>query len=275
MALKWKKGAPKTAIVTGAASGLGQRVAQILLDAGCRVAAMDVAFDAPARDALTDHAQSANQVTFHDMDVAVFDSVGQAVDAAIAAHGAPDLVLNSAGINIPLPLAEMPPDIFSRVIDVNLKGSWHLAKAAAPHLNAGAHIVLIASLAGRVPNYGYSAYSPSKFGVVGLAGVLELELNARGIDITTVCPGAFRTPLADYETTHGSRIGVKLRDVGGFQELEPTVQAIMRGVARRQRTVIPSLRARLLEFSARLAPGIGFATTHRMLRKEMRLTAND
>lgn len=269
MTLRWKHGAPKTAFVTGAASGLGRRIVQILLDHGATVAAFDLSFDQTARDALTRHPGGDSRLTLYDMDVSEFDSVAQGIDTAIAAHGAPDFVLNAAGINVPQAMADMAPDVFERVIRVNLTGSWNVAKAVTPHMLARAHLILIASLAGRVPNHGYSAYCASKFGVVGLGGVLELELAPQGIDVTTICPGAIRTPMVESENATGPALGIKLRDVGGFQELEPAVQNIMRGVARRQRTVIPSLRARLLELSTRFAPGIGFATTRRFVAKEL------
>lgn len=97
-----------------------------------------------------------------------------------------------------------------RDVEVNLIGSRNFSAAVLPLMTPGAQLALIASLAGLVPNYGYAAYSASKFGVVGLAGCLRLEYRPKGIDVCVVCPPGVETPMVTEERRSGDAVGLEL-----------------------------------------------------------------
>src|SRR3546814_13764492 len=101
-------------------------------------------------------------------------------DLAAQAWGAPQLAINSAGIIINKVLAETTAAEFSRVVDVNLNGSFNFAAAVLPTMGKGSRLALIASMAGLTSNYAYAAYGASKFGVVGLATTLRYEYEPLG-----------------------------------------------------------------------------------------------
>ncbi|MBJ7458513.1 MAG: SDR family NAD(P)-dependent oxidoreductase [Thermoleophilaceae bacterium] len=253
------------ALVTGAGSGIGNRLAELLLARGDQVIALDVKFSEPARAGL-EHAGSS--VHFEAVDVRDGAAVAAAVAAGVAALGAPRLVINSAGVVIAVPFEETDEEAFRRVVDINLYGSRNVAAATLPHLKNGGHLVLIASLAGFVANYGYSAYCASKFGVVGLAEVLRLEQKPNGVAVSVVAPPEVMTPMVEEERRSGSRLTGELKQFAGSMELEPAAEAILEGIDGGGFLIVPSIRGRSTRLLNRLAPSpITHAISDRLLRK--------
>ncbi|MGK2878561.1 MAG: SDR family NAD(P)-dependent oxidoreductase [Solirubrobacterales bacterium] len=253
------------ALVTGAGSGIGNRLAQLLLARGDQVIALDVKFSGEPRAGLE---QSGNGVHFEEVDVRDGAAVYAAVEAGVAALGAPRLVINSAGVVIAVPFDETDEAAFRRVVDINLYGSRNVAAATLPHLKNGGHLVLIASLAGFVANYGYSAYCASKFGVVGLAEVLRLEQKPEGVQVSVVAPPEVMTPMVEEERRSGSRLTGELKQFAGSMELEPAAQAILKGIDGGGFLIIPSARGRSTRLLNRITPlPITHAISDRLLRK--------
>ena len=145
---------------------------------------------------------------------------------AVAAFGTPDLLINSAGISIAKNFDEMTAQEFERQININLVGSRNVAHAALPHLKQAVQqgkrpkLVFIASAAGLVACYGYTGYCSSKFGVVGLAEVLRMELRSQKIDVAVVCPPEVDTPLVTEERKNGSPVTAALKQLGSSMPVE-------------------------------------------------------
>jgi len=245
-----------TAYITGASSGIGLRLAQLLEARGDRV----VGFDRVPRS---------------DATIAVDVRDADAVEAAFAAAqervGPPTVVINCAGIQLGKAFVDLTAEEFTRVVEVNLLGSRHVAAAALRRLGPGGQLVLVASLAGLVANYGYAAYCASKWGVVGMAEVLRLECRPRGIAVSCVCPPEVETPMVDEERRTELAPTRALKNLAGTLELEPAADAILAGVDRREFLIIPSLRARgarnLVRFlPARLTQAISDRVVARSLR---------
>ncbi len=194
-----------SAVVTGAASGLGLAVAQRVAAEGGRVAMLDVNEDqgkeAAAR--LGDHA------IFIRTDVGNEDEVNAALEKAVDAFGDVTLCVNCAGI---LGAARvlgrdgpMPGEYFARVIQVNLIGTFLMCKAAASAMQHNEPneegergvIVNTASVAAFEGQIGQAAYSASKAGVAGMALPLAREFSRLGIRVNTVAPGIFLTPMME------------------------------------------------------------------------------
>lgn len=246
------------ALVTGAGSGIGNRLAELLLERGDQVIALDVTFSDAARAELE---KIGPAVHIAEVDVRDGDAVKAAVDAGVAAIGPPRLVINSAGVVIAVPFEETDEAAFRRVVDINLYGSRNVAAATVPHLKNGGHLVLIASLAGFIANYGYSAYCASKFGVVGLAEVLRLELKPDDVAVSVVAPPEVVTPMVEEERRSGSKLTGELKQFAGSMELEPAAKAILAGIDAGGFLVIPSTKGRATRLLNQLAPK---ALTHRI-----------
>lgn len=184
---------PRIAIVTGAGKGIGLAIARRLTDDGCRVILVDVDDDA-GREAVMMMGEGKGAY-FH-CDIANENEVADLFDVVQRNHGAPDIVVNNAGILRDRMIWDMTPDDFDRVIRVNLRGTWLMCRQAAIVMRerkSGA-IVNIASRAW-LGNPGQTNYSASKAGIVGLTRSLALEMGRYNIRVNAVAPGLIDTPM--------------------------------------------------------------------------------
>lgn len=184
--------------ITGGARGIGYAVAQRALRSGAAVSLWDVDAERLAR---SQHELS-ELGTVSTVVVELTDeaSVDAAATATFERHGAIDVLINSAGITGGNGLTwELPPEVWRRVIDVNLIGSYLTCRAVVPHMleKGYGRIVNIASVAGKEGNPNASHYSASKAGLIGLTKSLGKELATRGILVNAVTPAAAKTEIFD------------------------------------------------------------------------------
>jgi NAD(P)-dependent dehydrogenase (short-subunit alcohol dehydrogenase family) len=189
----------RTYVVTGAASGIGRATAVRLLEEGARVVGADLA-EAPAEPA-ANH----GRWLFAPVDVADEPSVEALVSTAVSFGGAVDGLVNAAGVAGGGPVHMLPTDEWSRVIAVNLTGTYLTAKhVIAQMLRQPRHadgqrgsVVTLASIEGLEGTAGGSVYSASKGGVVLLTKNMAIDYGGRGIRVNAICPGFIETPMTD------------------------------------------------------------------------------
>lgn len=183
-------------IVTGGASGIGLAVVETLLAEGWRVVALDLAADsiARAREHLAAHGA---RVRFETVDITDESAVVAAVARTAADFGPLKGVVNSAGIARDIPAFDTSVELFRKVLDINLVGSFVVAREAAKAMRetGGGSIVNIASISALRGNLGRSAYGASKGGVMTLTKILAVEFAPLGIRVNAVAPGPIETPL--------------------------------------------------------------------------------
>lgn len=174
----------RVAIVTGAARGTGEAIAQRLARGGARVIVADVL--ETEGEAV---AESIGGV-FRRLDVTDADAWGLAVEEITESHGGLDVLVNNAAVLHMGTLANTAPETFRRVVDVNTVGPFLGIRSAAPAMRSrgGGAIVNVASADALVGMNGVSAYCASKWGLRGLAKAAALELGRDGIRVNTVCP---------------------------------------------------------------------------------------
>lgn len=187
----------RTALVTGASSGLGLHFARTLAAAG---AAVVVAARRRDRlEALVGAIESGGgRALAVEMDVTDGDSVRAGFAAAAGTLGQPDVVVNNAGISIPKPALDLGDADWDAVVDTNLRGAWLVARAAAAGLVAAGRpgrIVNIASIVGMRTIGHLAPYAAAKAGLLHLTRILALEWARHGIQVNAIAPGYVETDL--------------------------------------------------------------------------------
>jgi NAD(P)-dependent dehydrogenase (short-subunit alcohol dehydrogenase family) len=187
----------KVAVVTGAGSGIGRALAIQLHRAGCHLALCDLNMDGLEETrGLLDGEDT--RVSLNTVDVSQQEQMDRFAQSALEYHGRVDILLNNAGItNTPTRFEDIPEDVFSQVVNVNMWGVYNGLRAFLPYLRdrPEASIVNISSLAGLVGLMGYSPYAMSKFAVRGLAESLQMELVGTNVHVLVVHPGGVKTNI--------------------------------------------------------------------------------
>jgi 3-oxoacyl-[acyl-carrier protein] reductase len=187
----------KVAFITGAGRGIGKAIALELAKEGVHVGLM-----ARSENELKEVAQEIEKfgvkVAYASVDVSSLEQVEQAIDKITKEAGKADILINNAGIGTFAKLADMDPALWKQIIDVNLLGTYYVTRTVLPQLiekNAG-DIINISSTNGLNGAAGSSAYSASKFGVIGLTESLAQEVRRNNIRVTALAPSTIATDLA-------------------------------------------------------------------------------
>jgi 3-oxoacyl-[acyl-carrier protein] reductase len=190
--------AGRTAVITGGARGIGYAAAERMLASGASVALWDI--DAARLAEAAGKLEGKGRVSTHVVELTDEASVQAATDATVAAIGAIAILVNNAGITGGNGKTwELAPDVWRRVVEVNLVGPYLTCRAVVPvMLKAGyGRIVNIASIAGKDGNPNASHYSASKAGLIGLTKSLAKELATSGILVNCITPAAAKTEIFD------------------------------------------------------------------------------
>lgn len=245
----------KVALITGAASGMGQLSAWRLAADGVAVAAVDV-----DEGGLAVTARRAPSVRPYTCDVADWDAVQELVAKVEADLGPIDRVVNAAAIAPTAPLLEQSMDEIRRMTEINYLGTVHVTKAALPRMIERGHgdLVQFASLAGWLPAHYFGAYSATKFAVVAFTEILHHENLDSGVRIVCVCPPIVDTPLLEQV----GRAAHKLLDASKAIRPEVVLDAIEQGIDRGDLFVFPGPGTRAIALLRRLAPGVLWKRMH-------------
>lgn len=185
---------PRTAVVTGGASGIGRAIVLGLAAQGVHVVAADLNLEGAAQTADTD----AEHVTAMQVDVSDAASVEALAQRVCDEWGAPDVLVNAAGWDHIGPFLEASAEVAEKIVAINYLGQVHMCSAFLSRMvgaGSGGRVVNIASDAGRVGSAGETVYAGAKGGVIALSKSLAREMARHAITVNCVCPGPTDTPL--------------------------------------------------------------------------------
>jgi NAD(P)-dependent dehydrogenase (short-subunit alcohol dehydrogenase family) len=188
--------ARSTAIVTGAAGGIGLATARLLFERGAHVALLDSKVEA-GQAALASFGDPAGRAIFIAADLADEAVAPKAVAQTVEVFGGLNAVVNSAGIQRYGNAEQTSLELWREVLDVNLTASFLISRAAIPHLRAagGGSIVNVGSVQSHVSQRGALAYVTSKHALLGLTRSMAVDYAAERIRVNCVCPGTVDTPM--------------------------------------------------------------------------------
>ncbi|GAA4089093.1 SDR family NAD(P)-dependent oxidoreductase [Actinomadura miaoliensis] len=187
----------RRALITGAASGIGAAIARAYAEAGAALALADL--DADGLAAVAGELPAGAAVTRHTVDVSDAAAVRALAGEAIDAHGGIDVLVNCAGILSEVPLVEMEPATWDRLLEVDLRSVFLCCRYVVPHMVAagGGRVINVSSQLGLKGGEGLTHYSAAKAGVIGFTKALAREVSRHGVLVNAIAPGPIVTPLID------------------------------------------------------------------------------
>ena len=198
-------------LITGASRGIGLAIAERYADEG---ATLFVSARQPERlhEAAERLRARGVSVQLHAADVSRRDEVQALVDAAAAAMGGIDVLVNNAGVYHVARLVDTTPEDFDRVMQTNLYGAWHVLQLTLRVMQAqrSGRVVNIASTAGKWGSMNQSAYNASKHALVGLTRCAALEMAPFGVTVNAICPGFVETDMLGEFSAHAALQGVSV-----------------------------------------------------------------
>ena len=224
----------KTAIVTGAASGIGKAIALTYAREGAKVAIADL--DQGAADAAAGEIRAAGgQALGIAMDVTSERAVNDGVAAVIAAFGGVDVLVSNAGIQIVHPLEDFSYDEWKKMLAIHVDGAFLTTRACLPHMygsGRGGSIIYMGSVHSKEASVLKAPYVTAKHGLIGLAKVVAKEGAKHGVRANVICPGFVRTQLVEKQIPEQAKtLGISEQDVVKKVMLKDTVDGEFTTVA--------------------------------------------
>jgi NAD(P)-dependent dehydrogenase (short-subunit alcohol dehydrogenase family) len=257
----------RTAIVTGAASGIGRGIAVSLARRGCNLALADID-EAGLIETERMTAIGGSKASRHRLDVSDRQAVAAFPEEVLVAHGGVDLLVNNAGVALGGAFEEVAEEDFEWLFGVNFWGVVRMTRAFLPLLKASddARIVNISSVFGLVAPAGQTAYAASKFAVRGFSNSLMNELQGSNVGVTVVHPGGIATAIARNsrwpKTAKPEVIAAGQAIANRALTLPPEKagEIIVDGVERRSKRVLVGRDAKMIAIVERLSPVNHLAT---------------
>ena len=199
--------AGRSAIVTGAASGIGREIARIYAREGALVAIADLNADA-ARATADEIRAAGGQAMSVPMDVTSEDGVNAGVAAVVAAFGGVDILVSNAGIQIVHAVEDFSYADWKKMMAIHVDGAFLTTRACLPHMyksGRGGTVIYMGSVHSKEASLLKAPYETAKHGLIGLAKVVAKEGAAHGVRANVICPGFVRTPLVDKQIPEQAR----------------------------------------------------------------------
>ncbi len=251
----------RTAVVTGAGSGIGRAIAQSLAQRGCHLALADIS-EAGLAETVGLVKNAKVRVTSHKLDVADREAIAAFPGVVASAHGGAALLFNNAGVAVGGTFDQVSERDFEWLFEINFWAVVRLTRAFMPLLKANdeARLVNLSSLFGLISPPGQTAYAASKFAVRGFSNALRFELQGSNVGVTVVHPGGVATKIADNARrpagTSNAEVNEQIERARRVLTMPPAQagEIIVKAVERRAARVLVGRDAKMMALLERLAP---------------------
>ena len=218
----------KVAVVTGASRGIGAAIARELAAAGMYVVINYCGSEEKAQELKTEIEQNGGEASIYKCDVSDNVACKEFIGNVIAEYGHLDVLVNNAGITRDGLLMRMSEEDFDKVLDTNLKGTFHTIRAALRQMirQRSGRIINMASVVGVSGNAGQANYAASKAGVIGLTKTAAREVASRGITVNAVAPGFIETDMTEVLPEKIKEASAAQIPLGKFGKAEDVANAI-------------------------------------------------
>jgi 3-oxoacyl-[acyl-carrier protein] reductase len=218
----------KVAVVTGAAQGIGQAIAEKLAQRGADVVVANQKIEKAEAVAERIRATTGRRAMATVVDVADSEAAKEMIERAVAELGNIDILVNNAGTTRDNLIMRMSEADWDLVLSINLKGVFNCSKAAVRHMMRKRYgrIINIASVVGLAGQAGQTNYSASKAGIIGFTKSLAKEVGSRGITVNAVAPGFVPTALTDVLSEEQRNTAIQMTPLGRLASVEDIANAV-------------------------------------------------
>lgn len=248
----------KTVVITGGSSGLGLALAKAYVRQGANIALLARNKDKLAAALAELRSINGNtQLAIYPVDICNYDSLDKVVRHIVEDFGSLDILINSAGILFEAYVEKTDMDVFESINQTNYLALVAMTKLCLPHLKqAKGHIVNIASMASFFGTFGYTAYSASKFAVLGFSEALRFELRPQGVKVHVICPPEFAGPMVDGISEGRSPENKYLVQTAGSLSVNQVLKETLQGLQKDKFIILVGRSAKAAALMNRLFPAL-------------------
>jgi len=267
--MKIKDFAGRTAYITGGSSGIGLACAQMLAARGANVLIMarrSGLLETAIKQIEIKRISEKQRFSAVKMDVSDKDLVADSLANAVKAFGPPDILINSAGTSFPQKFEDIPFEKYDEIMRVNLYGTWNTVSNLLPYLKQShGYIINVSSVAGYIGVFGMTAYSASKFAVIGFSEALRSELKRFDVSVSVLCPPDVDTPMLERADKIKPEETKAISATAKIMTAEQVAKAVLDGMGKGVFLILPGSGTRFTYDMKRLFPGLVEFITDRQI----------
>ena len=269
--MKFKEFSGKIAYITGGSSGIGLACAELLAARGADVvifARGQQQLDSALREIELSRVSPKQRFTAVSLDVSLREQAENLLSKTVADFGGPDILINSAGVSHPRKFEDIPYAKFDEIVRINLNGTWNTVSILLPHIKVrGGYIINVSSVAGYIGVFGMTAYSASKFAVVGFSEALRSELKRFNINVSVLCPPDVDTPMLERAGKIKPEETKAISATARVMKAEEVAKAVIDAMAKDGFLILPGSGAKFTYNMKRLLPRLVESITDNRISK--------
>jgi NAD(P)-dependent dehydrogenase (short-subunit alcohol dehydrogenase family) len=258
--MKFKDYTGKIAFITGGSSGIGLACAEVLAARGADVVVFARGPEQLARALKEIERKRLSEIQRFlavQLDVSQRAQAENLLGKTAVEFGSPDILINSAGVSCPQRFEDIPYTKFDEIMRINLNGTWNTVSILLPYMKKrGGSIVNVSSVAGYIGIFGMTAYSASKYAVIGFSEALRSELKRFDITVSVLCPPDVDTPMLERAEKIKPEETKAISSAASIMKPLDVARDVIDGMERGQFLILPGSGTKYTYFMKRLFPGL-------------------